>query len=161
MKSKHQYLKIVLVVVALLSLSFSMEGCKNKGGMQQEISGQNREDSVNSDLLVMPDDDDVIMVEEDNATDVSDIEQPTPSRDDDLMVGEEDEDEGFESNDGFQSLDDIHKKKKAEYFERLLEYSEKELKDELAKGSAANQTKVKELRESITILRKSLAELKQ
>ena len=158
MKSKHQYLKIALVVVALLSASFILEGCKNKGGMQQEISGQNQEDSVDSDILVIPDDDDVVMVDEDDATNVSDIDQPTPSRDDQMVS---DEDDGFESNDGFQNISDMPIPERVEYFENLLEYSEKELNEELAKGSRADQAKVKQLREAIALLRKSLSELKQ
>ena len=158
MKSKHQYLKIALVVVALLSASFILEGCKNKGGMQQEISGQNQEDSVDSDILVMPSDDDVIMVYEDDATDVSDIDQPTPSRDDQMVS---DEDDGFESNDGFQNISDMPIQERAEYLEGLLERSEEELNAELAKGSRADQAKVKQLREAIATIRKSLGELKQ
>ena len=159
MKSKHPYLKVAFVVVALLSASFILEGCKNKGEMQQEISGQNPEDSVDNDMLVMPGDDDVIMVDEDDATDVSDIDQPTPSRDDNLMVG--DEDDGFESNDGFQNLSDMPLHERIEYIEGLLERTEEELNDELAKGSRADKAKVKELREAIATIRKALGELKQ
>ena len=48
-----------------------------------------------------------------------------------------------------------------EYFEGLLERSEKYLQDELAKGADANQDEIRQLRKDIDMLRERLSQIKQ
>ena len=82
---------------------------------------------------------------------------PVVQKEDEIIIlGEEEE-----SNDGFQSLDDMPLHEKAEYMEGLLERSEAELNRELSKGRAADQSKINELRKSIAEIRQALGELKQ
>lgn len=70
-------------------------------------------------------------------------------------VIEPDEEEGFQSN------DDMTPQERAVFMESLIERSEAELEEELAKGDAADMEKVKEIREGIANARKVLKELKQ
>ena len=68
---------------------------------------------------------------------------------------EPDEEEGFQSN------DDMTPQERAVFMESLIERSEAELEEELAKGDAADMEKVKDIREGIANARKVLNELKQ
>ena len=70
-------------------------------------------------------------------------------------VVEPDEEEGFQSN------DDMTPQERVVFMESLIERSEAELEEELAKGDAADMEKVKDIREGIANARKVLNELKQ
>jgi len=61
-----------------------------------------------------------------------------------------------EPADIFQSLDDLSAEEKAAYLKGLLERTEAQLEEELAKGTAADQSLVQELQESVSSLRESL-----
>jgi len=69
-------------------------------------------------------------------------------------LGKEDED----TDDIFQSLDELSQDEYIAYKKALLERSEAQLEEELAKGAAADPAVVKELREGIESLRKGLEE---
>ena len=59
-----------------------------------------------------------------------------------------------------QSNDDMTPQERAVFIEALIERSEAELEEELAKGDAADMEKVKEIREGIAKAREVLNELK-
>ena len=85
--------------------------------------------------------------------------------DEDELVFDSKEDpeskEDSESSDSFGKIEDMPLPERIEYFEGLLERSEKYLQDELAKGAAANQDEIRQLRKDIDMIRKALSEIKQ
>lgn len=66
-----------------------------------------------------------------------------------------------ESNSGFGKIEDMPLSERAEYIQGLLERTEQYLQEEQAKGAAANQAEIRQLRKDIDMLRKALAEIKQ
>ena len=82
---------------------------------------------------------------------------PTVQKEDDItIIGEEEE-----SNNGIGHLDDMPLHDKIEYMEGLLERSEDALNKELAKGNAADQSYIRDLRKSIAEIRQALSEIRQ
>jgi len=70
-------------------------------------------------------------------------------------------DDPLSKSNGFQSLDELSSSEYAEYIEGLLERTEAELQEEMDKGSAGNQNKIKQLSKDIAKLRKALLEVRQ
>lgn len=141
------FIKVLLIAIGTVFAMVIIKGFFTGDGHQPDDSGNPQEFSVQQ------------------PTDIDDKESSTTAKPNHPIVQKEDEiiilSEEEESDDGFQNLDDMPLHEKAEYMEGLLERSEAELNRELAKGSAADQSKINELRKSIAEIRQALSELKQ
>ena len=141
------FIKVLLIAIGTVFAMVIIKGFFTGDGHQPDDSDNPQEFSVQQ------------------PTDIDDKESSTTAKPNHTVVQKEDEiiilSEEEESDDGFQNLDDMPLHEKAEYMEGLLERSEAELNRELAKGSAADQSKINELRKSIAEIRQALSELKQ
>lgn len=100
-----------------------------------------------------------------NTTDESQTNVTVNNNEEDELVFEGNQNsessEDLESDSGFGSIEDMPLPERIEYLEGLLERSERYLQKELAKGDAANQNEIRQLRQDIDKLRKRLSQFKQ
>lgn len=94
-----------------------------------------------------------------NETNESETIVPNNNVEEDEVIFEKNDDD--EGNGGFGKIEDMPLPERVEYFEGLLERSEQYLQEELAKGDAANQDEIRQLRKDIDMIRKALSEIKQ
>ena len=141
------FIKVLLIAIGTVFAMVIIKGFFTGDGPQPDDSDNPQEFSVQQ------------------PSDIDDKESSTTAKPNHTVVQKEDEiiilSEEEESDDGSQNLDDMPLHEKAEYMEGLLERSEAELNRELAKGSAADQSKINELRKSFAEIRQALSELKQ
>ena len=142
------FVKVLVIVVAAVLAMVIFKGLLTGDGSRPDAPANSQELPI-----------------EQQSTVVDDKESSAPARpnhsaaqkeDDITIIGEEEED-----NDGFGHLDDMPLHEKIEYMEGLLERSEAALNEELAKGNAADQSYIRELRKGIAELRQALSEVKQ
>lgn len=94
-----------------------------------------------------------------NETNESETIVPNNNVEEDEVIFEKNDDD--EGNGSFGKIEDMPLPERVEYFEGLLERSEQYLQEELAKGDAANQDEIRQLRKDIDMIRKALSEIKQ
>ncbi len=147
------YSGILLTIVALVSAAFTIKQLFFSGDKsdtqqkpQQEVPTTNNPDSPQGEDPDIPQTEDPDIFQGDD----SDIPQSYPA-----ISGQDTQTE----DDGFQNFDDLTPQAKAEVIESLLERSEAELAEELHKGSAADLSKIRELRENIAALHEKLEQL--
>ena len=142
------FIKVLLIAVGVVFAMVFVKGLLTGNGSQPETPGNPQEMPVQQQPTVIDD--------QEPSTTAKPNHSAVQKEDDITILSEEEE-----GNGSFGHLDDMPLHEKIEYMEGLLERSEAALNNELAKGDAADQSYIRELRKSIAELRQVLSEVKQ